>query len=251
MPGYNPSPAAPFNGMFGGFPSMYGSQMPSNAFDMWQNFGQHGGMSPSFYHQPPAPHHAPSAMAAASAPGNETPDNTEGEQKIWGMTPLVFGGMPANAASMHQVHAAQFPAQYPVPAVRNVMHQDGQIYQVTSQGDRYQNAAAPAPMQMQMPQMLVPNGLIFPHGTSGIPLQEPKKWVRWSEQEDQHLRRAVQAYGEQNFKMISERIFHGARSEVQCKNRWKKVRLHRIAILFDCITSISNDDNHRHFNPVL
>ncbi|KAL7515470.1 hypothetical protein ACHAXN_012791 [Cyclotella atomus] len=55
-----------------------------------------------------------------------------------------------------------------------------------------------------------------------IPLQEPKKWVRWSEQEDQHLRRAVQAYGEHNFKLISERIFHGARSEVQCKNRWKK-----------------------------
>lgn len=237
MQGYNPSPAAPFNGMFGGFPSMYGSQMPSNAFDMWQNFGQHGGMSPSFYHQAPVPHHAPGAMAAASAPGNETPDNTEGE-KISGMTPLVFGGMPPNAASMHQAHAARFPAQYPMPAVRNVMHQDGQMYQVTSQGDRYQNAAAPAQMQMQMPQMVVPNGLMFAPGMTGIPLQEPKKWVRWSEQEDQHLRRAVQAYGEQNFKMISERIFHGARSEVQCKNRWKKVRLHRIAILFYTITSI-------------
>jgi hypothetical protein len=55
-----------------------------------------------------------------------------------------------------------------------------------------------------------------------IPLQEPKKWVRWSEQEDLHLRRAVIALGENNFKTISERVFHGTRSEVQCKNRWKK-----------------------------
>jgi hypothetical protein len=56
-----------------------------------------------------------------------------------------------------------------------------------------------------------------------IPLQQPKKWVRWSEQEDQYLRRAVHTLGENSFKMISEKVFHGTRTEVQCKNRWKKV----------------------------
>jgi myb proto-oncogene protein len=69
--------------------------------------------------------------------------------------------------------------------------------------------------------------MLLSSGVAGvaIPLQKPKKWVRWSEQEDQHLRRAVRTLGENNFKMISERVFHGTRSEVQCKNRWKKVRL--------------------------
>lgn len=107
------------------------------------------------------------------------------------------------------------------------MGHNGQIYQVmsTDSNDGYQNVAAPAPMQMPMPPMLVHNGMLVPQqGMAAIPLQEPKKWVRWSEQEDQHLRRAVQAFGEHNFKLISERVFHGARSEVQCKNRWKKVR---------------------------
>ena len=54
-------------------------------------------------------------------------------------------------------------------------------------------------------------------------LQRPKKWVRWSEKEDQYLRRAVGLVGENNFRIISERFFHGTRSEIQCKNRWKKV----------------------------
>jgi len=54
-------------------------------------------------------------------------------------------------------------------------------------------------------------------------LQQPKKWVRWSEHEDQILTRAVDQWGENNFRYISEQIFHGSRSAVQCKNRWMKV----------------------------
>jgi hypothetical protein len=54
-------------------------------------------------------------------------------------------------------------------------------------------------------------------------LQKPKKWVRWSDHEDQILTRAVDRWGENNFRHISEQIFHGSRTEVQCKNRWKKV----------------------------
>lgn len=46
--------------------------------------------------------------------------------------------------------------------------------------------------------------------------------VRWSDQEDACLSRAVQQWGENNFRHISEQIFHGTRSESQCKNRWKK-----------------------------
>ena len=33
-------------------------------------------------------------------------------------------------------------------------------------------------------------------------------------------------YGENNFRHISKQIFQGLRTEVQCKNRWKKASLH-------------------------
>ena len=210
--GLQPSPSAHLSsGMqFGGL-SMPGQ---SNAFDMWHN---HGGMSPAFYH---APHYFSSSIGTAAMPmaeNNETP-NVSADQKISGMTPLVFSAMPH--AGFHYPSNAM--------AIRNVVNADGhvqQIYQVVSsdsQGDNI-NVAAPAPIAP----MIVHNGMLLSSGVAGmaIPLQKPKKWVRWSEQEDQHLRRAVRTLGENNFKMISERVFHGTRSEVQCKNRWKKVRL--------------------------
>lgn len=241
LPAFQPSPAGqlggafPFNGSFGGF-----GMMPSNTFDAWN---QHGGMSPAYWaHQTHVPNHVPNGIATApmqhnhAAPGNATPD-ASGEQKISGMTPLVFGGMHSNASAMPpRAHAATgYPSYHgnTMPTVRNIVNQDGQIYQVMSTDSDSQGfSTAPGasmsestmqPMQMAMPPMLVQNGMMLHQpGLVSIPLQEPKKWVRWSEQEDLHLRRAVQAFGEHNFKMISERVFHGARSEVQCKNRWKK-----------------------------
>jgi hypothetical protein len=218
---------------FGGFPG----QMPSDAFNMWGH--QHNGMaglSPAYYHhQAPVSHHAPAGVAAvpmAAAPSAPSPSNAGEERRLSGMTPLVFGGMPNAAAMTHNANSMHHGAAvshagfahhpgHAVPAMRNIINHNGQLYQVMStdsQGD-FQNMPAPAPMQMPVAPMLVHSNMMF---NQQLPLQEPKKWVRWSEQEDQHLRRAVQAYGEHNFKLISERIFHGARSEVQCKNRWKK-----------------------------
>ena len=215
---------------FGGFPG----QMPSDSFNMW---GHHGmtGLSPAYYHhQAPVTNHVSSSVAAAprpaAAPGAPSPDTTQEQQKISGMTPLVFGGMP-NAAGMPHApggFAHHHPSQLMHP-MRNIVNHNGQIYQAMStdsQGD-HQNMpapamAAPAPLQMQVPPPMLVNSMMLQPGMSSVPLQEPKKWVRWSEQEDQHLRRAVQAFGEHNFKLISERVFHGSRSEVQCKNRWKK-----------------------------
>ena len=52
--------------------------------------------------------------------------------------------------------------------------------------------------------------------------QQSKRWVRWSDHEDQILRLAVERSGDNNWKIISDNVFNGSRSESQCKNRWKK-----------------------------
>lgn len=229
----------------------------SHGFEMWQN---HGGMSPAFSY--PATHYLPSMGAAAMPPAaqNNTPNataNAPAEQKISGMTPLVFSGMPHGMPhAMHHMPHAMSHAGYQYPsnamALRNVVNAEGQIQQIyqvvssDSQGDA-PNMAAPAPMPL-----IMHNGMLMSAGPGlTIPLQEPKKWVRWSEQEDQHLRRAVQHLGENSFKYISETIFHGARSEVQCKNRWKKVRFTGFAalLLSRNLTSFSSiATQRRHFN---
>jgi len=54
---------------------------------------------------------------------------------------------------------------------------------------------------------------------------EAKKWARWSDQEDQMLRSAVEQSGDNNWDCISKHVFGGSRSDKQCKNRWKKVCL--------------------------
>lgn len=68
-------------------------------------------------------------------------------------------------------------------------------------------------------------------GTVVAPLQQPKKWVRWSEDEDRILGKAVEQYGENNFRQISEQVFQGTRTEQQCKNRWKKVSVAHLGII--------------------
>lgn len=51
-----------------------------------------------------------------------------------------------------------------------------------------------------------------------------RKWIRWSREEDQTLRNAVRIEGQPpNWKMISKTYFNGQRTDIQCKNRWKKV----------------------------
>ena len=48
--------------------------------------------------------------------------------------------------------------------------------------------------------------------------KDPKKWT---EQEDEQLRKAVKEFGEKQWKEIAERI--PGRNHVQCLQRWKKV----------------------------
>lgn len=61
---------------------------------------------------------------------------------------------------------------------------------------------------------------------TGTPEVKPqKKWIRWSQEEDELLKIAVSAENSPpNWRLISLKYFHGERSHIQCKNRWKKVR---------------------------
>jgi hypothetical protein len=136
----------------------------------------------------------------AGTPGDRSNDDgADGEgghhrrtRPMSGMTPLVFAGMPSNFQGSFQ------------PVL--------QVVSTDSQADGYGNGSV-AGRGVRM----------LPMGNVMVPMQQPKKWVRWSDHEDQVLGRAVEQYGENNFRHISEQIFHGSRTEVQCKNRWKKV----------------------------
>jgi len=70
----------------------------------------------------------------------------------------------------------------------------------------------------------IPFQSIFPiaPADSNYLAHRSKKWVRWSEAEDRQLRLAVSTVGPNDFRLISERYFQGTRTEVQCRNRWKK-----------------------------
>ncbi|KAL7537386.1 hypothetical protein ACHAXR_012221 [Thalassiosira sp. AJA248-18] len=121
---------------------------------------------------------------------------------ISGMTPFTFApaGMPINNQMVARApgHDGNFH-----PAVLQVVSTDSQM----------ENGGTATTTTHQL--AMVPFGNV-------VALQEPKKWVRWSEQEDLVLRRSVEQWGENNFRHISEQVFHGTRTEVQCKNRWKK-----------------------------
>lgn len=123
-----------------------------------------------------------------------------GQQRISGMTPLMFAGVPS--LNQHMTHGlSRQEGNNFHPAVLQVVSADSQAEEVSSQ---------------------VAQASLVPFGNVSS-LQQPKKWVRWSDHEDQILTRAVDQWGENNFRYISEQIFHGSRTEVQCKNRWKKV----------------------------
>lgn len=60
--------------------------------------------------------------------------------------------------------------------------------------------------------------------SSTTPIEEQRKWQRWTDSEDEILRAAVTKEGApHNWKRISRKYFLGVRSDTQCKNRWKKV----------------------------
>ena len=47
--------------------------------------------------------------------------------------------------------------------------------------------------------------------------------VRWTKEEDERLRQAVEAVGAKNWKRISMEFFFDKRTDVQCLHRWQKV----------------------------
>ena len=84
-------------------------------------------------------------------------------------------------------------------------------------------AACPLQQQQQQQQStrVIHNTSPLERGKRNI-LQKPKMWVRWTADEDELLKKAVQKHGDHDFNLISEQIFHGSRTETQCRNRWQR-----------------------------
>lgn len=197
---------------FAGQPLSMGMGFPGTS----PGFHTMGHANPLFGYAPgfTMAHHPPVAENSSDTPDveskNEGSNDGNGEESgnqprpISGTTPIMFApaGMPVN----HQTVAR---------APGGIMGHDGSyhptVLQVVSTDSQNENGVT-APTRMAM----------FPVGNV-VPLQKPKKWVRWNEHEDQVLRRVVEQFGENNFRLISEQVFHGTRTETQCKNRWKKV----------------------------
>eukprot|EP00934_Nitzschia_sp_Nitz4_P001239 Nitzschia sp. Nitz4//scaffold156_size52432//45393//46640//NITZ4_006832-RA/size52432-processed-gene-0.55-mRNA-1//-1//CDS//3329537430//1239//frame0 len=75
------------------------------------------------------------------------------------------------------------------------------------------------------PSSFIPSATIPPASTLPLPRATPnRKFQRWSEQEDELLRQAVEmeANGPCNWSKISSKYFSGERSGLQCKSRWNK-----------------------------
>jgi hypothetical protein len=65
-------------------------------------------------------------------------------------------------------------------------------------------------------------------GLVNVTVTDNRKYARWTDDEDDTLREAILKYNgppPYNWKRISRKYFKGIRSDVQCKNRWKKVSL--------------------------
>ncbi|KAL3790604.1 hypothetical protein ACHAW5_011178 [Stephanodiscus triporus] len=204
MPNFHPNFSLAFGGglvqpmqqmnFLGASPGFHAVGQPHNGQYLY-------GYGPGFA----AMHHATANGGEAGTPGYRSNDDgsADGEgchrrpRPMSGMTPLVFAGMPTS------FQAARGPIGY-----EGNFHPVMQVVSTDSQADDGNGTTTRVRM--------------VPMGNVVVPLQQPKKWVRWSEHEDQILARAVEQYGENSFRHISEQIFHGSRTEVQCKNRWKK-----------------------------
>ena len=167
-----------------------------------------------------------------------------------GMTPLVFTGLPANfqLTSLHSVGGGLSGG--------GVGGGGGGFYEYNASANAYH----PGLLQVLSTEdgtmidgggggggTIASNGTTVPYhhfrmvpmpamGNAVAPLQQPKKWVRWSEDEDRILGQAVEQYGENNFRQISEQVFQGTRTEQQCKNRWKKVSVYRTWDSSNCLS---------------
>ena len=74
----------------------------------------------------------------------------------------------------------------------------------------------PPMQQMQMSGIPHHTSTPGPYSASG-----KKQAVKWTKQEDETLKDAVEEHGAKNWKLISSRL--PGRSEVQCLHRWQKV----------------------------
>ncbi|KAL7547973.1 hypothetical protein ACHAWF_011248 [Thalassiosira exigua] len=151
--------------------------------------------------------HPAAAASANPAEGRDTPEDPR-SKPISGMTPLVFAPAAAAAARSEDDPGATAPGPAP-PALEGSVHPA--LLQIVSSDSQGEGGAATMPHPLTM----------FPYG-GVMALQKPKKWVRWSDHEDQILRQAVEMWGENNFRHISDHVFRGTRTESQCKTRWKK-----------------------------
>lgn len=83
-----------------------------------------------------------------------------------------------------------------------------------------QNKGVPTPLQ---PVVAQPPGVtampVAPANPGAYPTK--KQAIKWSKQEDDTLKQAVEEHGAKNWKLISTRL--PGRSEVQCLHRWQKV----------------------------
>lgn len=70
---------------------------------------------------------------------------------------------------------------------------------------------------------LVPEDASDPGEHAGTASSPSCKSGRWTKDEDDRLRHAVEGEGPKNWKRISEEFFRGTRSDVQCLHRWQKV----------------------------
>ena len=181
---------------------MYLGGFPGTSHDVANLFGCVG---PSFH---PVTTANPTAGPHSNGINNEHGGHggSRRPSNMSGMTPMLFGGgVPAN------IGMAAAPAPLAHPAVMQVVSSDSASETITDIAGRRVH-------QPRTQVAMVPAG-------NAVQLQKPKKWVRWSEQEDTLLRRAVYQWGEGAFGDISEQIFRGSRTDTQCKNRWKTVQV--------------------------
>jgi hypothetical protein len=213
---------------YGGYPASTAMHHHNNhpASMMTANSNNNGGVSSSNF---TPDYNNDAAGGNGITEGDDPQQQQQFEEQIrpMGMTPLVFAALPANfqLSSLHSVGGGSF-YEYNNDAAANAYHpgllqvvstEDGTMFDGGGGGTNGGSNATTIPYHhvrmVPMPAM----------GTIVAPLQQPKKWVRWSEDEDRILDKAVEQYGENNFRQISEQVFQGTRTEQQCKNRWKKV----------------------------
>ena len=106
-----------------------------------------------------------------------------------------------------------------------VQHPSGNFYPAGAYGQEmirnvvsYEGQARPNNDTVSMLSRIVENPVNPPDSA----LEQPKKWIRWTEMEDLVLKTAVKKYGDDKMGLISRRIFYNTRDTNQCRQRWRK-----------------------------